>query len=122
MVKSEINVSEICFSRRKLRSIIYNLVSNAIKFRSSERHPEILITTNQKKDFILVTVRDNGIGIDTSKQEAIFSKYYRVENSIEGSGIGLYLVKEIVTRAGGTVSVLSKPGKWSEFTVKLKAV
>ena len=121
-LRTDINVSQILFSRRKLRSIIYNLVSNAIKFRSSERQPEVLIRTHRKDDFIIITVKDNGIGIPSSKQEAIFSKYFRVENDIEGSGIGLYLVKEIVNNAGGSVSVSSQEGDGSEFTVKLKYV
>jgi len=121
IINTKINVSEITFSRRKLRSIIYNMVNNAIKFKSSDRKPEIFITTQQEKDFIVISVKDNGIGIDASKQEAIFSKYFRVENAIEGSGIGLYLVKEIVNNAGGKILLESHPGKGSEFKVYLKA-
>jgi len=89
-LKTDINVAQILFSRRKLRSIIYDLVSNAIKFRSSGRQPEVLIRTHRKDDLIIITVEDNGIGIPCGKQEAIFSKYFRVENDIKGSGIGLY--------------------------------
>jgi two-component system phosphate regulon sensor histidine kinase PhoR len=121
VIKSEINVSQILYSRRKLRSIIYNLVSNAIKFRSAEHSPIITITTQQEGDFIIITVKDNGIGIDASKHEAIFSKYFRIENSIEGSGIGLYLVKEIVNSSGGKITLKSEPGKGTEFKVYLKA-
>lgn len=120
IIKSEVNVSEINFSRRKLRSIIYNLISNAIKFRSIDRRPEIFITTENEKKFIVITVKDNGTGIEASKHSSIFSKYYRIENSIEGSGIGLYLVKEIVTNSGGKVELKSTPGKGSEFRVYLK--
>ena len=121
VIKSEVNVSEIYFSRRKLRSVIYNLVSNAIKFKSVDRRPEILITTENENEFVIITVRDNGSGIQEAMQESIFSKYYRVENSIEGTGIGLYLVKEIVTNAGGKIELKSVPGKGSAFTVYLKA-
>ncbi len=117
---SEINISEITFSRRKLRTIVYNLISNAIKFKSPERQPKIVVTTNQKGDFIVISVKDNGIGIEDSKLEAIFSKYYRLENAIEGSGIGLYLVKEIVQNAGGKVLVQSQLDKGTEFQVYLK--
>lgn len=120
-IKTEVNVSEINFSRRKLRSIIYNLVSNAIKFRSIDRRPEIFITTQKEEKFISITVKDNGSGIDKSMHERIFSKYYRIENSIEGSGIGLYLVKEIVTNSGGKVELKSTAGKGSEFKVYLNA-
>jgi two-component system phosphate regulon sensor histidine kinase PhoR len=122
IIKNEINISEITFSRRKLRTIIYNLINNAIKFRSAERQPKIVVTTYKEGDFIVISVKDNGIGIDESKLEAIFSKYYRLENAIEGSGIGLYLVKEIVSNAGGKVLVESQLDKGTEFQVYLKTV
>lgn len=121
VIKTGINVSQMTFSRRKLRSIVYNLVKNAIKFKSAERHPEIFIKTEREGDFIIISVKDNGIGIDKSKQEVIFSKYFRAENAIEGSGIGLYLVKEIVNNSGGKIIVNSDRGKGSEFRVFLQA-
>jgi len=121
IIKSDINVSEILYSRRKLRSIVYNLVNNAIKFTPAGRKPEIFIQTQREKNYIVITVRDNGIGIDEAKQDAVFSKYFRVENAIEGSGIGLYLVKEIVNNSGGKISLKSQPGKGSEFKIYLKA-
>ncbi|MEP7372080.1 MAG: ATP-binding protein [Chitinophagaceae bacterium] len=119
-IKSEITVSELTFSRRKLRTIVYNLVNNAIKFRSPERKPEIVVRTTQDKDFIVISVKDNGIGIDALNFDAIFSKYYRLENAIEGSGIGLYLVKEIVTGSGGKIELESQVDKGTEFKVYLK--
>lgn len=120
IILSEINISEITFSRRKLRTIIYNLIHNAIKFNTTDRQPTINVTTNKENDFIVISVKDNGIGIDESKFDAIFSKYYRIENAIEGSGIGLYLVKEIVSNAGGKVLVKSQLDKGTEFQIYLK--
>lgn len=120
IITSEINISEITFSRRKLRTIIYNLINNAIKFKSPERQTKIVVTTNREGDFILMSIKDNGIGIGQNKFDAIFSKYYRLENAIEGSGIGLYLVKEIVSNAGGKVLVESQVGEGTEFKVYLK--
>jgi len=119
-IRSELNVSEISFSRRKLRSIIYNLINNAIKFKSPERKPEIFITTTRRKHFIILSVKDNGIGIDDTRQKEIFSKYYRIDNSIEGSGIGLHLVKELVTNAGGKILIESQLNKGTEFKIYLK--
>ncbi|MBA2583246.1 MAG: HAMP domain-containing histidine kinase, partial [Bacteroidetes bacterium] len=118
--KKKINVSQITFSRRKLRSIIYNLVNNSIKYKSPDRKPEVFINTEYEKGFIVITVKDNGMGISSDKKEAIFSKYFRVENNIEGTGIGLYLVNEIVKNAGGKISVESEPGKGTEFKIYLK--
>ncbi len=120
IIISEINISEITFSRRKLRTIIYNLINNAIKFKTTERQPKIIVTTNRENNFIVISVKDNGIGIDESKFDAIFSKYYRLENAIEGSGIGLYLVKEIVSNTGGKILVKSQLDKGTEFQVYLK--
>ena len=94
-ITTQLNVSEITFSRRKLRSIIYNLLNNAIKFKSPERKLEIFIRTTREKHSIILSVKDNGIGIDDSNQKEIFSKYYRIDSSIEGSGIGLHLVKSL---------------------------
>jgi signal transduction histidine kinase len=119
-IKSEINVSEITFNRRKLRSIVYNLVNNGIKFRSPERQPEIFIKTETEGNFLLLSITDNGIGIEENKRDKIFSKYYRVENKIEGSGIGLYLINEIVKSNGGKILIESEMGKGSTFKVFLK--
>ena len=121
VIGTELNVSEIFFSRRKIRSIIHNLLQNAIKFRSPDRKPEILIKTFREPDFIVLSIRDNGIGVDASKQKDIFEKYYRIDNSIDGTGIGLHLVKELIVNAGGKVLVESQVGKGTEFKVYLKA-
>lgn len=122
VISSKINVSEITFSKRKLSTVIYNLINNAIKFGAKERPPEIFVTTHKEKEFTVISVKDNGIGIDETKFDAIFSKYYRLENNIEGSGIGLYLVKEIVSNAGGKVLVKSQLDKGTEFQIYLKTV
>ena len=119
-ITTELTVSEITFSRRKLRSIIYNLLNNAIKFKSPERKPEILIRTTYENSFVILSIKDNGIGIDDTNQKDIFSKYYRINNVIEGSGIGLYLVKELVTNAGGKISIESQLNKGTEFKIYLK--
>ena len=121
-INSEIYTSEITFSRRKLRTILYNLIHNAIKFKAPERTPVITVSTKKENNFTVITVKENGIGIgiDESKFDAIFSKYYRLENAIEGSGIGLYLVKEIVSNAGGKVLIKSQLGKGTEFQVNLR--
>lgn len=116
----DIKHSEVVFPRREFRSILYNLVSNAIKFKSPDRSPDIFIETIKKGAFVIICVRDNGIGIDSSKQKDVFSKYFRIEDSIEGSGIGLHLVKTLVTKAGGKVELKSKLGKGTEFKISIK--
>lgn len=120
VITTELDVSEIFFSRRKLRSIIFNLVNNAIKFRAADRKPEINIRTWQDGDLIVISVSDNGIGIDEEMYTDIFDKYYRVNNHIEGSGIGLHLVKELITNAGGEIEVNSRKGEGTAFKIYLK--
>jgi two-component system phosphate regulon sensor histidine kinase PhoR len=116
-ITSEINVSELFYSRRKLRSVIYNLVNNAIKFQPPGQKPKIFIKTERRDKFIVITVKDNGLGIDPVQQENIFAKYQRIDKSIEGSGIGLYLVNEIVTTSGGKILLNSEIGQGAEFQV-----
>jgi len=118
-ITTEINVSEIFYSRRKLRSVVYNLVNNAIKFQPPGQTPEIFIKTEKQKDFIVISVKDNGIGIDAAKQHKVFAKYERIDKSVEGSGIGLYLVNETVTTGGGKIKLKSKLGEGAEFKVYL---
>lgn len=120
-ITCEVNSSEIVFPRRQLRSIIYNLVSNAIKFRSPERSPEIFITTTREDNYIIISIKDNGIGIDPSKHGDIFSKFFRIDESVEGSGIGLHLVKTLVSNAGGKVEIESQLGVGTEFKIYLKS-
>lgn len=120
-IKCDITASEIVFPRRQLRSILFNLVSNAIKFRSPDRDPEVLISTRQEDHYMLIAVKDNGIGIDPKKQDAIFSKFFRIEKSVEGSGIGLHLVKTLVKNSGGKVEIESQLGQGSEFKIYLKS-
>lgn len=120
-IKSKIEVPHLTFERSKLRSLLYNLLSNAIKYRSPHRTPKIFISVTKEKTFNLICVKDNGLGIDAARHEDIFSKYFQVEDGNKGSGIGLYLVKQIVVRSGGQILVESEPGKGTEFKVYLKA-
>lgn len=119
-VKTDIEISEIAFVRRKLRSIMYNLVNNAIKYTPADRNPEILIRSYREKNYIIVSVTDNGVGISKKDQNSIFDKFQRVRTTRDGSGVGLYLVNTIVATAGGKITVESKPGKGLVFKVFLK--
>lgn len=120
VLKLEVGISEITFARRKLRSIIYNLLSNAIKYASPDRLPHILIKSTEQDGFMVISITDNGIGIDEKHQHSIFEKYQRVADTVEGNGVGLYLVKQTLENAGGKITVKSKPGEGSVFSVFLK--
>ncbi|MGV3587573.1 MAG: CHASE domain-containing protein [Adhaeribacter sp.] len=118
--KIDFAVPEIIYARKNLRSILYNLVSNAIKYRAPERKPQILVSTSQEGEYITLTVSDNGLGIRTDQQHKLFSMFRRVHTHVEGSGIGLYIVKRIVENNGGYVAVESQEGKGSTFKVFFK--
>ena len=119
-ISIKIGVSEITYVRRKLRSIVYNLVNNAIKYKSPDRKPKISIKTYIENDHIGLSVEDNGIGIEDKNLDKIFTKYQRVENLTEGNGLGLYLIKEIINRSGGQIFVDSELGAGTTFRILLK--
>jgi PAS domain S-box-containing protein len=102
-------------------SILYNLVSNAIKYRKEGRPLHIMLSSYRLDQMICITVKDNGIGIDLQKYgDKIFGLYKRFNgNAVYGKGIGLYMLKTQVESLGGRVSVESKPGEGSVFTVNI---
>lgn len=119
-IHTDIQVHDIKFSRKNIRSIVYNLLSNAVKYKSPLRHPEIYIKTEKEKEFVVISIRDNGMGIPADKINEIFTKFTRVEKSVEGTGIGLYLVKKIIDNHAGKILVNSIEGEWSEFKIYLR--
>jgi signal transduction histidine kinase len=107
----------IKFSKLNFRRILYNLLHNAITFRSPDRLSEIIIKSSQNQEFYVLTVMDNGLGIAKSNQEKIFEMFKRGQDYAVGRGIGLYIVKRIIENAGGKVEVESEQGKGSTFKI-----
>jgi signal transduction histidine kinase len=104
-----------------LRQVVVNLVENAVKYSPKGGRVDILVS--QTDDAAQINVVDEGIGIPASEQERIFEKFYRLDvemsRGVGGSGLGLYISREIVERLHGTLSVTSAPGEGSTFTVLL---
>ncbi|MBK6266151.1 PAS domain-containing protein [Marivirga sp. S37H4] len=120
ILEIELNEKEIKFSKKNLRSILYNLLCNAIKYRSNNRQLKIVVKTQKIDGFTMLSIQDNGIGISDGKIGEIFSKFKRIHEhnaGIEGSGIGLYLVNKIVSNAGGEIKVESTLEKGTTFKV-----
>ena len=115
-----IEVPTLKFSRKNLNSIIYNLLSNGIKYRDPKRRPEINISTHRIEGFVILTVQDNGLGISKENKSKMFSMFKRFHDHVEGTGIGLYIVKRIIDNAGGIIEVESEEGKGSTFKVFFK--
>lgn len=120
LVKLDLTVKEISFDRKNLRSILYNLLTNAIKYSSADRSPAIIIRTLQADNGILLSVQDNGDGIPENQQEKIFSLFKRLHKNKDGSGMGLYIVKRIVDNNGGRIEVESKVGTGTTFKIYLQ--
>ncbi|WP_026463553.1 ATP-binding protein [Adhaeribacter aquaticus] len=110
-------ISALRFSRKNMRSILYNLVSNAVKYRSPDRKPFVRIATKVEQNFCVLSVKDNGLGIHPSQENKIFDMFKRLHDHVEGSGIGLYIVKKIVEDSGGRIELESQPEVGSTFKV-----
>jgi len=104
-----------------VESILYNLISNAIKYRDPMRVPYIAIKTTHEQEFVCLAVMDNGLGIDLQKyKQNIFNLYKRFHLHVEGKGLGLYLVKTQIEALGGRVEVRSAPNEGTTFQVYFK--
>lgn len=105
----------------RLRQVILNLLQNAIKY--SPKGGPVEIVVEQFNATACVRVSDQGIGIPAEALPQIFQSFYRAPNAeayqIRGMGVGLYVVKEIITLHGGTIDVVSREGEGSTFTIKL---
>lgn len=101
-------------------SILMNLVSNAIKYRDPGRIPVIDVSAETAGDFICLSVRDNGLGIDLSRHtNKLFKLYSRFHMHVEGKGMGLYLVKTQVSALGGRIEAVRNPDNGMTFKVFL---
>jgi PAS domain S-box-containing protein len=112
-------VGAIAYSRKNLRSILFNLVSNAIKYSAEDKIPEIKVATRflPGEKAIVLTVSDNGLGIPDNQKDKIFTMFRRLHTHVEGSGVGLYLVKKILENHGDRIEVESQVNKGSSFHV-----
>jgi signal transduction histidine kinase len=109
------------FSPKNLRSLMYNLLSNALKYRHPERAPLVRIRCQPAGDSLVLTVQDNGLGLSPAQQQRLFQLFQRLHTHVEGSGVGLYAVKKIVENAAGTITVASQQDVGTTFTLTFPA-
>ncbi len=141
-INTTINELDIWFDPDKIEKILFNLLSNAFKFTEKDGLIQLSLSiesgsTSQKtnlqndiaisyKDYLIITLVDNGCGIPEEKLDKIFSRFYRLHNHTvlnnSGCGIGLSLVKGVVELLGGTINVKSKEEKGTTFTVALPLI
>ena len=107
----------VLFSEKNLRSVVFNLLSNALKYRAPTRPPHVYLRTWAEAGHTVLEVRDNGLGLDAAYLDRLFGMFQRFHDHVEGSGIGLYMVKKMVENAGGRITVASELGTGSVFSV-----
>ena len=100
-----------------------NIISNAIKFRANDKENQyISIEGVADETHLNLVIEDNGIGIAEHQLDRIFDMFFRTSAKIEGSGIGLYIAKEIVEKLRGSIKVKSKEGKGTSFNIQLQNI
>ena len=100
--------------------IVDNLISNAVKYQKpTEKNPKIEITVRTTKEKASIKIEDNGIGILDQHLNSIFKMFFRSNHSVNGLGIGLYIVKEALTRIGGDITVNSTYGGGTAFNLEI---
>ena len=107
----------ILFDKDQLVRVVTNLVKNAFQATENQYNAKIIISLERKNDFVQLSVSDNGVGIDEQDKEKIFDPKFTTKTS--GSGLGLAMVKSIVSSYNGTITFTSQKGKGSTFVVRL---
>jgi len=106
----------------KLRQIVFNLLSNAIKF-TAEGSVSLTARADREADTLCIIVEDTGIGIPSAEQGAIFEAFHQVDSAMtrkfSGTGLGLAICRNLANALGGTIALVSEPGKGARFTVTL---
>ena len=107
-----------------LRIIVSELVANAVKY--SFRSGRVEVRLEQSRGHLRIAVRDQGVGIPRREQQRVFEKFYRLDpnmmGGVSGTGLGLYICRELVRRMDGSIWVESSEGRGSTFFVELPAV
>lgn len=105
----------------RLKEVLVNLVGNAIKY--TPNGGTVTVSHEVKAGVLLTHVRDTGIGMSVTEQAKLFEKFYRIKNAqtakISGTGLGLFIVKQIIEKMNGTIWVASETGKGSTFSFAL---
>ncbi|SFQ83509.1 PAS domain-containing sensor histidine kinase [Hymenobacter arizonensis] len=109
----------IQFSEKNLRSVVYNLLSNAVKYRSPDRPSRVDVRGHVRDGYTVLEVHDNGLGLAADHLPRLFTMFQRFHDHVDGTGIGLYMVKRMVENAGGRIEVHSQLGAGTAFFVFL---
>lgn len=116
-----IRVKELNTVKGYIQSILYNLISNAVKYRDPERQLILKISTSEDAGNVIIEVEDNGLGVNMpeDRMHEIFHLYKRTHTHVQGKGLGLYLVKTQVEALHGLIDVTSTHGKGTHFRITI---
>lgn len=105
---------------KRLENLLSNLISNSIKYYNPKaEEPAVELIVSEQENGVNIVCQDNGIGIKKEHHEQVFDMFYRASSTSKGSGIGLYIVREIVEKLGGNISMTSELGIGTTFHVFL---
>jgi len=103
-----------------VKTVITNIFSNAIKYQDLQKqNPFIKIATHVDHEFCDIRIEDNGIGIDPEYKEKIFDLFFRATDQSQGTGLGLFIVKDTIDRLKGSIEVRSKKGEGTTFQIRI---
>jgi signal transduction histidine kinase len=110
---------KVILDKKILKNILLNLLSNAIKY--SEENKEIQFVMDISDNALLIKVKDEGLGIPVDDQKNLFSKFFRAKNvtNIQGTGLGLTIVKKYVELLNGTIDFISAQNAGTTFTIEI---
>jgi len=103
--------------KSRLQVVLNNLIANSVKYRQTEKKLCVRISAKQFEKSVVLKVSDNGSGIDDSHNGKIFNMFYRTNEQSTGSGLGLYIVREMVKKLDGFIEVSSRINEGTEFTI-----
>ncbi|MDF7815868.1 PAS domain-containing sensor histidine kinase [Hymenobacter sp. YC55] len=109
--------ARISFATKYAHSVVLNLVSNALKYRHPDRAPVVQVRSYYELGQVVLRIQDNGLGLSEVQQQQLFRPFKRLHSHVEGTGMGLYLVKKILDNAGGKIRLESELDRGSTFIV-----
>lgn len=121
-VKSEFLVSSIFYWKEDLYTILRQLLTNALKFRSVLRPLKLTLGSYEKDRYILFTITDNGLGLNITQQHKLFQMFKKLHAHESGAGNGLYITKELVEKHGGKIDFQSEENKGTTFEIFLTKI
>jgi signal transduction histidine kinase len=111
---------EFISDRARVNMVFSNLISNAIKYKdSSKENVYLAINIKCSNEFAIISIEDNGIGIDERNLDRIFDMFYRATSKSSGSGLGLYIAKEAIEKLNGTIEIESELSRGTKFSIAI---